>query len=192
MKRYFALLVFVFGCARPIATVDGVAIDGEDAEMMRALFQPPPSEDGSARLAVDAALAHRLLYGWLAGSSAKARRDAYAELATALRKSSATPAEQASKLVAVLDVARCRFIDHGEACGAWAVKARPAPRRLRRYNVNRPLRVVQIGDLEPTPLPLEYLEPRFADAVERLAVGESVTVDGVQLRLTEVLAPDAL
>ena len=44
-----------------------------DAEVLRALLQPPPSRAEARRLAVDAALAHLWARGWVAAASARGR-----------------------------------------------------------------------------------------------------------------------
>lgn len=60
-----------------LAVVDGVPVTVADAEALRALLQPAPSEAGARRLAVDAALAWWDLHGWLAGSGPRGRLEAW-------------------------------------------------------------------------------------------------------------------
>lgn len=60
-----------------LATIDGVAVTAADADALRAILQPPPSRERAGRLAVDAALAFWDMHGWLAGSSAQGRLDAW-------------------------------------------------------------------------------------------------------------------
>lgn len=103
--RVVLAMVLVWGAVRPaegsgpspgappaclLAVVDGALVDDTDADALRALLQPPPGRDAARRLAVDAALAHFWLRGYVAPASARGRLEAWRAFLVALRPQART------------------------------------------------------------------------------------------------------
>jgi len=85
-----------------LAVIDGTHIDDSDADALRALLQPPPGRDEARRLAVDAALAHFWLRGYVAPASARGRLEAWRSFMAAPRPDTGDEADEVAIVQASL------------------------------------------------------------------------------------------
>ncbi len=92
----------------PIAVIDGHAVTVGDANALRAILSPPPSQDAAERLAVDIALVWWSEHGTLVGSAPKERLTAWREWLLEVDKS-VPPGGLGREVVERLAVIRARL-----------------------------------------------------------------------------------
>jgi hypothetical protein len=175
-----------------VATIAGIAVTDADADAMRGLIQPPPTREQARRLAVDAALAWWDVHGFLAGSSARGRLDAWRGFMAA-GEPGASPLDDARDAAAELRRVETAAGLVPGACFASAPRPQatseptvaPSPRtastaRWLEQSVDaervhvRLLRQEEglVPALRSGSFPLRHLETPLALALRRLAPGE--------------------